>query len=74
MEAPEALKQVEEAMKKALEHTSSEFTSIRTGKASPALVENLDVSVAAYGSVMKLNGLAVITCLLYTSPSPRDRG
>ncbi len=66
MEAPEALKQVEEAMKKALEHTSSEFTSIRTGKASPALVENLDVSVAAYGSVMKLNGLAVIT-----APEPR---
>lgn len=66
MEASEALKQVEEAMKKAVEHTSSEFTSIRTGKASPALVENLDVSVAAYGSVMKLNGLAVIT-----APEPR---
>ncbi|MFT6862486.1 MAG: ribosome recycling factor [Akkermansiaceae bacterium] len=66
MEASEALKQVEEAMKKALEHTSSEFTSIRTGKASPALVENLDVAVAAYGSIMKLNGLAVIT-----APEPR---
>lgn len=66
MEASEALKQVEEAMKKAVEHTASEFTSIRTGKASPALVENLDVSVAAYGSIMKLNGLAVIT-----APEPR---
>jgi ribosome recycling factor len=66
MEAAEAIKQVEEAMKKAVEHTSSEFTSIRTGKASPALVENLEVSVAAYGSVMKLNSLAVIT-----SPEPR---
>ena len=33
----------EAAMKKAVEHTTSEFTSIRTGKASPALVENLDV-------------------------------
>ena len=66
MEATEALKQVEEAMKKAVEHTGSEFTSIRTGKASPALVENLDVSVAAYGSVMTLNGLAVIT-----APEPR---
>ena len=39
MEAAEAHKQVEEAMKKAVEHTSSEFISIRTGKASPALVE-----------------------------------
>jgi len=66
MEASEAVKQVEEAMKKAVEHTSSEFTAIRTGKASPALVENLEVAVAAYGSVMKLNGLAVIT-----APEPR---
>ena len=66
METSEAINQVTEAMKKSVEHTRSEFTSIRTGKASPALVENLDVSVAAYGSVMKLNGLAVIT-----APEPR---
>lgn len=66
MEVSEAISQVTEAMKKSVEHTRSEFTSIRTGKASPALVENLDVSVAAYGSVMKLNGLAVIT-----APEPR---
>ncbi|MEJ6581634.1 MAG: ribosome recycling factor [Akkermansiaceae bacterium] len=66
MEAQEIIKQIKADMKKAIEHTSQEFTSIRTGKASPALVENLDVSVAAYGSVMKLNGLAVIT-----APEPR---
>ena len=66
MEASEALKQVEEAMQKAVDYTGSEFSSIRTGKASPSLVENLDVSVAAYGSAMKLNGLAVIT-----APEPR---
>ncbi len=66
METSEAINQVTEAMKKSVEHTRSEFTSIRTGKASPALVENLDVSVAAYGSVMKLNSLAVIT-----APEPR---
>jgi len=66
MEAQEVIKQIKGDMKKAVEHTSQEFTSIRTGKASPALVENLDVSVAAYGSVMKLNGLAVIT-----APEPR---
>ncbi len=52
MESSEALNSVDAAMKKAVEHTSSEFTSIRTGKASPALVENLDVSVPSYGSVM----------------------
>ena len=66
MEAQEVLKQIKADMKKAIEHTSQEFTSIRTGKASPALVENLDVSVTAYGSIMKLNGLAVIT-----APEPR---
>ena len=55
-----------ELEEKAVEHTTSEFTSIRTGKASPALVENLDVHVASYGSNMKLKGLAVIT-----SPEPR---
>ncbi|MGJ8694843.1 MAG: ribosome recycling factor [Verrucomicrobiaceae bacterium] len=66
MEPAEALKNVEQAMKKAVDHTSQEFTSIRTGKASPALVENLDVNVPSYGSVMKLKGLAVIT-----TPEPR---
>lgn len=66
MEASDAIKSITDGMKKAVEHTSSEFTSIRTGKASPGLIENLDVSVAAYGSVMKLNGLAVIT-----APEPR---
>ncbi len=53
-------------MEKALEHLGQEFTSLRTGKASPALIENLDVAVASYGSVMKLNGLAVIS-----TPEPR---
>ena len=62
----ENINDIEAAMKKAVEHTTSEFTSIRTGKASPALVENLDVHVASYGSNMKLKGLAVIT-----SPEPR---
>ncbi len=66
MDAEEALMNVEEAMSKAVEHATQEFTSIRTGKASPALVENLDVNVPSYGSVMKLKGLAVIT-----SPEPR---
>lgn len=66
MEISEVLLEIEEAMSQAVEHTRAEFTSIRTGKASPALIENLDVSVASYGSVMKLNGLAVIT-----APEPR---
>ena len=66
MEPQEVINQIKADMQKAVDHTAQEFTSIRTGKASPSLVENLDVHVASYGSVMKLNGLAVIT-----APEPR---
>ena len=37
--------ETDEAMKKAVEYTLHEFSSIRTGKASPALVENIDIHV-----------------------------
>jgi len=53
-------------MKKAVEYAVHEFAAIRTGKASPALVENIDVHVASYGSNMKVKALAVITV-----PEPR---
>lgn len=56
--------EAEEAMEKAVHFMTHEFASIRTGKASPALVENLDV--LAYGSSMKLKQLALIT-----APEPR---
>ena len=51
-------------MRKAVEHLKSEFGAVRTGRASPALVENVDVE--AYGSSMKLKQLALIT-----TPEPR---
>lgn len=60
------LKEVSSAMDKAVEYLSHEFAAVRTGKASPALVENLDVHVHAYNSTMKLKGLAVIS-----TPEPR---
>ena len=66
METEEALMTIGDAMQKAVDHTTQEFTAIRTGKASPALVENLDVNVPSYGSVMKLKSLAVTT-----TPEPR---
>lgn len=49
----------EEAMEKAAHHLQHEMSTIRTGKASPALVENIDVE--AYGASMKLKQLALIT-------------
>ncbi len=53
--------EIEEAMEKSVDFMIQEFAGVRTGKASPALVENLDVHVSSYGSQMKLKGLAVIS-------------
>lgn len=64
MSAEEVLFEAEAGMEKAVEFMMHEFAAIRTGKASPALVENIDV--AAYGSSMKLKQLALIT-----APEPR---
>lgn len=66
MDAETALLEVEEAMMKAVDYAKHEFSGVRTGKASPALVETLDVDVPSYGSTMKLKGLAVIS-----TPEPR---
>lgn len=59
MDLDETLLETEEAMDKAVDYLTHEFSSVRTGKASPALVENIDVE--AYGSMMKLKQLALIT-------------
>lgn len=56
--------EAEAGMEKAVDFMMHEFAAIRTGKASPALVENIDVT--AYGSSMKLKQLAMIT-----APEPR---
>src|SRR5881227_1367408 len=64
MTAEEILFDAEMTMEKSVDHMIHEFSSVRTGKASPALVENVDVE--AYGSAMKLKQLALIT-----TPEPR---
>ena len=46
-------------MQKTEEVVQHEFAGVRTGKASPALVENLMVD--AYGSQMRLREIAGIT-------------
>ena len=51
--------EAEEKMEKAVTFTKSEFATIRTGKASPELVSNLQVE--AYGSHMRLREMAAIT-------------
>ncbi len=59
MSADDILLEAEEAMEKTVHYMTHEFSTVRTGKASPALVENMDVE--AYGSQMKLKQLALIT-------------
>ena len=66
MDSETAILEVEEAMTKCVDYLLHEFAGVRTGKASPALIENLDVHVHAYGAVSKLKSLAVIN-----SPEPR---
>src|SRR5215470_17223421 len=59
MSTDDILLEAEMSMEKSVDYMVHEFASVRTGKASPALVENVDVH--AYGSSMKLKQLALIT-------------
>jgi ribosome recycling factor len=53
--------EAEELMDKAVEHLRGEMKTIRTGRASPGLVEHLRVPVESYGSTMDLRELASIS-------------
>jgi len=64
MSSDDILLEGEMAMEKSVDFMVHEFAAVRTGKASPGLVENVDVQ--AYGSAMKLKQLALIT-----TPEPR---
>src|ERR1700736_2378280 len=64
MSRDDILLEAEVHMEKSVDYLAHEFSSVRTGKASPALVENIDVQ--AYGSTMKLKQLALLT-----TPEPR---
>src|ERR1700724_1182094 len=64
MTPDEILLETEAAMEKGVEYMIHEFAGVRTGKASTALVENIDVD--AYGTSMKLKQLALIS-----TPEPR---
>lgn len=58
------LVEAEERMKKALESVRHEFVGVRTGKASPALLDT--VKVVAYGTSMPLLQVGSVT-----APEPR---
>lgn len=62
----QTIKQVAAEMQSGIDHLVQDFAGVRTGKASPALIDNLDVFVQAYGGAQKLKSLAIIN-----SPEPR---
>ena len=66
MDHENVLAETDANMHKGVEYMIHEFSAVRTGKASPALVENIDVHIASYGTTMKLKQLALIT-----TPEPR---
>ncbi len=59
-----SINQAREHMEKALDAMRREFATVRTGKASPALLDT--VRVDAYGSKMPLNQVATVS-----APEPR---
>ncbi len=61
---PELIKHARDAMHKAVESTKRELATIRSGKASPALLDL--VRVEAYGSHLPLNQVALVA-----APEPR---
>jgi ribosome recycling factor len=62
---PDLLREAEEKMKKSLEAARHEFTLIRTGRASPAMLEH--VMVNYYGSDLSIRDVATVT-----APEPRQ--
>jgi ribosome recycling factor len=61
---PDILKNARTAMDKDLAHVKHEFSSVRSGKASPTMLDT--VRVEAYGQMMQLNQVATIN-----TPEPR---
>ncbi len=53
------LDDAKDRMEKALEHLHRELTSIRAGRATPAMLENIKVDY--YGSITPLNQMASVT-------------
>ena len=62
----EYLESMRDDMQSALAALEKELTTVRTGRASPQLLENVQVDVATYGAVMPLNQLASVA-----APDPR---
>jgi ribosome recycling factor len=56
----EYIESLDAEMSGAVEHLGRELLKIRTGRASPKLVEDVQVNVQSYGAMMPLNQLATV--------------
>ncbi len=56
----EYLEEMQADMNKAHDALLRDFLKVRTGRATPALVENVNVTVASYGASMPVNQLATV--------------
>ena len=59
MEPKDILKSMHAEMKQAVDHTLHEFSSLHTGKATPAMLDG--VRVQAYGSTVTLKEVVHLT-------------
>ncbi len=62
----EYLQSMDEDFKKVVSAFEKELTSVRTGRATPQLLDSVHVHIAAYGASMPINQLASIS-----APDPR---
>jgi len=62
----EYLESLKEDMQKATETFQRELATVRTGRASPQLLDMVQVQVQSYGATMPINQLATVT-----APDPR---
>ncbi len=61
MDEETLLLETETSMEMVMERMNEDFDGVRTGKASPALVDNMDIFISSYGSSMKLKSIAVVS-------------
>lgn len=62
MSAAEIEKNCKASMQKCVDYLKDELRGVRTGQASPGLVDHIRVEVVSYGSTMPLRELAAISC------------
>jgi ribosome recycling factor len=61
MPAADIEKKCESAMAKAVEYLKEELRGVRTGQATPGLVDHIKIDVPSYGSTMNLRDLAAVS-------------